>query len=161
MAVRSWLKPATLAVMVAAVGSLAAPVPVQAQDVTVLRGSQPQSAPSIDCSNPYYYQYCQAGDAGNGQNYSPYGYDSGYPYYDSGFPHYGYGSLGVGVGHRFFNRRGFHGGGFNRGFRGIGIQGGFRGGVHGGGFHGGGFHGGGFHGGGFHGGGFHGGSFHR
>lgn len=146
MSVLSWLKPATLATMVVAAGSLVAPAPAQAQNVTVLRGSPPLSSSSIDCSNPYYSQYCQANDAGNNQNYSPYGYDDAYPYYGYGFSDYGYGfPAGVGVGHRFFNRGGFNRGGFHRGFRGAGIRGGFRG----GGFHRGGF-GAGFHGGGGH-----------
>ena len=134
MSVLSWLKPATLAATVIAAGSSLAPSPVQAQDVTVLRGSPPQSSPSIDCSNPYYAQYCQANYAGNNQSYSPYGYDDAYPYYGYGFPDYGYGFLGLGVGHRFFHRGGFRG--FHGGFRTSGFRG-----FHGSGF--GGFHGGG------------------
>ena len=119
MSVLSWLKPATLATTIVAVGSLFAPAPVQAQDVTVLRGSPTQSSPSIDCNNPYYYQYCQASEPGNNQNYSPYDYEDAYPYYGYGFP------VRVGIGHRFSHRGGFHAG-FRR------IHGGF----HGGGFHG-------------------------
>jgi hypothetical protein len=93
--------------------------------------AQAQAYPSVDCNNPYYYQYCQDYDAWNNQYYSPYGYGGAYPYY-------GYG----------FHGGGFHGGGFHGG--------GFRGGD----FRGGGFHGGGSRGGGFHGGG-HGGGGHR
>jgi hypothetical protein len=143
MSVLRWLTPAMLAATVIAAGSLLAPSPVQAQNVTVLQGSPTQPSPSIDCNNPDYYQYCQANDVANNQNYSPYDYEDAYPYYGYGFP------VGVGVGHRFFHRGGFHDG-FRR----------FHGGFHRGGFRGGGFHGGGFHGGGFHGGGFHGGG-HR
>jgi hypothetical protein len=145
MSVSSWLKPATLAATVIVAAGLLASAPVQAQAVTVLRGSPPQSSSPIDCSNPYYDQYCQANDAGNNQNYSSYGYGDDYPYYGYGFP------VGFGDGRGFFRRGGFHGG-FHRG--------GFHGGFHRGGFHGG-FHRGGFHGGGFHGGGFQGGGGHR
>ena len=126
MSILSWLKPAALAVTVIVGGSLLASPPVHAQAVTVLRGSPPQPSSPVDCSNPYYYQNCQANDAGNNQNYSSYGYGDDYPYYGYGFP------IGLGVGRGFFHRGGFHGG-FHRG------------GFHGGGFHGGGFHGGGGH----------------
>jgi hypothetical protein len=147
MSVFSWLKPATLATTVIVAGSLLASAPVQAQAVTVLRGSPPQPSSPIDCSNPYYSQYCQVNNAGNDQNYSSYGYGDDYPYYGYGFP------VGLGAGRGFFHRGGFHGG-FHGGFR-------HRFFFHRGGFRGGGFHGGGFHGGGFHGGGFHGGGGHR
>jgi hypothetical protein len=141
VSVRSWLKPAMLAAMVVAAGSLLAPAPVQAQEVTVLRGSQPRPSP------PYPSIYDNGQDNQSG-NYSPSSYDDAYPYYGDGFP------LGVGDG------RGFRGGS-HRGFRGGFHRGGFHAGFHGGGFHGGGFHGGGFRGGGFSGGGFHGGGGHR
>jgi hypothetical protein len=136
VSVRSWLKPAVLVAMVVAAGSLWAPAPVEAQEVTVLRGSPPRPSPPY----PPIYDNSQDNQSGN---YSPSSYDDGYPYYGDGFP------AGVGDG------RGFRGG-FHRGFRG-GLHAGF----HGRGFHGGGFHGGGFHGGGFSGGGFHGGGGHR
>jgi hypothetical protein len=139
----SWLRPATLAAMVVAAGSFLSPVPVRAQDVTVLRGSPSrpslsQPYASIDCSTPDYYQYCQDDQS---SNYTPDSYGDDYPYYGDGFP--------VGGGGRRFSHRaslpgGFHGGGFQ-----------------GGGFQGGGFHAGGFSGGGFSGGGFHGGGGHR
>src|SRR5260221_1990047 len=127
MSVFSWLKPATLASTVIVAGSLLASAPDQAQAVTVLRGSPPQPSSPIDCSNPYYYQYCQVNNAGNDQNYSSYGYGDDYPYYGYGFP------VGFGDGRGFFRRGGFHGG-FHRG--------GFRRGFF---FHLGGFHGGGVH----------------
>jgi hypothetical protein len=134
MSVRSRLKPAMLAAMVAAAGSLSALAPVQAQEVTVLRGSPPRPSP------PYPSIYDNSQD-NQSSNYSPSGYDDTYPYYGDGFP------LGVDDGRGF--HRGFRRGGlFHRGFRG-GLHAGFRG----GGFHGGGVHGGGFSGGGFHGGG--------
>jgi hypothetical protein len=143
------LRRTVLAATVLVTAALAAAMqPAQAQDTTVLRGSPPTPASSVDCSNPYYYQYCQDYAAWQDQNYplSSYGqnyvpdiYGDTYPYYGYGFP------VGVGVGLGFVHHRGFEGGG----------------GFHGGGFHGGGFHGGGFHGGGFHGGGFHGGGGHR
>src|SRR5580704_8099284 len=123
--------------MVVAAGSLLAPAPVQAQEVTVLRGSPPRPSP------PYPPIYDNGQDNQSG-NYSPSSYDDAYPYYGDGFP------LGVGDGRGF--RGGVHGG-FHRG--------GFHAGFHGGGFHGGGFRGGGFRGGGFSGGGFHGGGGHR
>ena len=93
MFVFSWLKPATLAAMVIVAAGLLASAPVQAQAVTVLRGSPPQSSSPIDCSNPYYDQYCQANDAGNNQNYSSYGYGDDYPYYGYGYPYTYYGSV--------------------------------------------------------------------
>lgn len=140
MSVLRWLKPAMLAATVVAAGSLSAAAVAQAQDVTVLRGSparpsQPYSA--IDCSNPYYAQYCQDNQS---TGYSPLGYNDDYPYYWGDFP------FGFGDG------RGFHRG-FPANFR--------RGGFHRGGFHPGRFSRGGFHAGGFHAGGFHGGGGHR
>jgi hypothetical protein len=143
-----WLRPATLAATIVAAGSVLAPAPVQAQDVTVLRGSPSRPSPSrpyasVDCNNPDYYQYCQDNQS---SNYTPYSYGNDYPYYGDDFA--------VGVGRRRFSHRGgFHGGGFHAG----GLHGG---GLHGGGFQGGGFQGGGFQGGGFQGGGFQGGGFH-
>jgi hypothetical protein len=155
MSVRSRLKPAMLAAMVAAAGSLSALAPVQAQEVTVLRGSPPRPLPPS-----VVYDNSQDNQSGN---YSPSSYDDAYPYYGDGFP------VGIGDGRGFHG--GFHRGGlFHRGFRGGFHRGGlfhrgFRGGFHRGGFHagfhGGGFRGGGFHGGGFSGGGFHGGGGHR
>jgi hypothetical protein len=127
MSVLSWLKPTTLAATVVVAGSLLASASVQAQDVTVLRGTSSQPPASIDCNNPYYAQYCQTYDAWYNQYYSPDSYGDAYPYYGYGLP------VGVGVGRGFFH----HGGGFH-------------GGVHGGAFHGGDFHGGGGHGGGGH-----------
>jgi hypothetical protein len=179
MSVLRWSKPAALAATIVVAGSLLAPAPVQAQTVTVLRGSPPQSSSSIDCSNPYNYEYCRTSDASSNQYYSPYGYgasssiDCSNPYnyqycqtsdassnqyyspygYGDDFPYYGYGfPVGLGFGRDFFHHGRFHGG-FHRG----GFHNGF---VHRGGFRGGGFHGG-FHGGGFSGGGFHGGGGHR
>jgi len=148
MSALSWLKPATLAATVVAAGSLLAPAPVQAQEVTVLRGSpSPPSAP---------YSSNQDNNQDNqSSTYSPSSYDDNYPYYGDDFP-LGVGDLGRGFHRGDFLHRGFHGGlrrgGFiHRGFRTAGLRAGF----HGAGFHGGGFHGGGFHGGGFHGGGGH------
>jgi hypothetical protein len=129
MSVRSRLKPAMLAAMVAAAGSLSALAPVQAQEVTVLRGSPPRPLPPS-----VVYDNSQDNQSGN---YSPSSYDDAYPYYGDGFP------VGIGDG------RGFHGL-FHRGFRGGFHRGGFHAGFHGGGFRGGGFSGGGFHGGGGH-----------
>ena len=134
MSALSWLKPTTLAATVVVAGTLLVAAPVQAQDVTVLRGSPaPQPAATVDCNDPYYAnnpdyaQYCQAYEAWLNQ------------YYGDAYPYYGYGvPVGIGLGFGFFH----HGGNFHDGF-------------HGGGFHGGGFHGGGFHGGGGHGGGGH------
>jgi hypothetical protein len=127
MSILSWLRPITLAATVVVGSGLLAPV--QAQDVTVLRGTPPQPAPTIDCNNPYYAQYCQAYDAWYSQYYSANDYGDAYPYYGYGLP------VGVGLGFGFSHRGNFHGG--------------FHGGLHGGSFHGGGFHGGG-HGGGGH-----------
>jgi hypothetical protein len=129
---RSWLKPATLAATVVAAGTLLAPAPVQAQEVTVLRGS-----PSLP-SPPY-----PSNQDNQSSNYSPSSYDDNYPYYGDDFP------LGVGDG-RGFRRGDF----FHRGFRGGFLHRGFHAGFHGGGFHAG-FHGRGFSGGGLHGGGGH------
>jgi hypothetical protein len=137
MSVRSRLKPAVLAAMVVVAGSVLAAAPVQAQEVTVLRGSPPRPSP------PYSSIY-DNGQDNQSSNYSPSSYDDAYPYYGDGFP------LGVGDG------RGFHGG-FHRGAL---VHRGFRGGLHAG-FRGGGLRSGGFHGGGFSGGGFHGGGGHR
>ena len=142
MSALSWLKPATIAATVVVAGTLLAAAPVQAQGVTVLRGSPPpQPAASVDCNNPYYSQYCQSYNDwynqyyGQNQNYSASDYGDTYPYYGYGLP------VGVGLGFGFrhdhdgrFHER-FHGGNFHEAF-------------HAGGFHGGGFHGGGFHGGG-------------
>jgi hypothetical protein len=129
MSALSWLKPATIAATVVVAGSLFVTTPVQAQDVTVLRGSPPpQPAASVDCINPYYSQYFQSYNAwysqyyGQNQDYSTYDYGDTYPYYGYGLP------VGVGLG--------FHGGGFHQAFHG----GGFHQAFHGGGFHGGGFH---------------------
>src|SRR3984893_9407434 len=140
----SWLRPTTLAATFIAAGSFLAPLPVHAQDVTVLRGAPSRPSPSqpyasVDCNNPDDYQYCQDNQS---SNYSPPSYGDDYPYYGDGFP------VGGG-GPRFSHRGSFHGG-----FHGGGFQGG---GFSGGGFQGGGFQGGGFHAGGFSGGGFHGG----
>ena len=122
MPVLSWLKPATLAVIVvAAAGSLLAPAPTQAQ-VTVLRGSPLQPYSSVPDNTP----------DNQSSNYSPSGYGDDYSYYGDDFP-LGVGDLGRGFHRGDFTHRGFHGGGF-----------------HGGGFGGGGFGGGGFHGGGGH-----------
>jgi hypothetical protein len=143
MSVLSRLRPAVLAATVVAAASLLALPPVQAQEVTVLRGSPSQPLQP--------YSSVQDNNQDNqSSSYSPSSYDDGYPYYGDDFP------VGVGDGRGF--RGGFHRGDFfHRGFH-AGFHGG---GFHGGGFHGGGFHGGGFHGGGFHGGGFHGGGGHR
>jgi hypothetical protein len=92
MSVLSWLKPTTLAATVVVAGSLLAATSAQAQDVTVLRGTPPQPAASVDCNNPYYAQYCQTYDAWYNQYYSPYNYGDAYPYYEYGLP------VGVGVG---------------------------------------------------------------
>src|ERR1700729_2289608 len=95
----SWLKPATLAATAVVAGALLAATPVQAQDVTILRGSalsQPTAA--VDCNNPDYSQYCQAYESwynqyyGQNQYYSTYDYSDAYPYYGYGFP------VGVGLG---------------------------------------------------------------
>src|ERR1700730_1099837 len=131
MSVLSWLKPATLAVTVVAVGSLLGPAPVQAQ-VTVLRGS-----PSLP--TPPYFSNENNNQDNQSSTYSPSSYDDNYPYYGDDFP-LGVSDLGRGFHRSDFPHRGFRTGGFHAGF-------------HGGGFHGGGFHGGGFGGGGFHGGG--------
>lgn len=131
------LKPATLAVTVVLAGSLLPVMQIQAQEVTILRGSPPsQPAAAIDCNNPYYFQYCQEYDAWASQYYSAPDYADLYPYYDYPY-YYGYGlPAGAAIGFRFAHHHGnFHGG------------------VHGGQFHGGGSHDGGSHGGGFHGGG--------
>jgi hypothetical protein len=135
MSFLSRLKPAMLAATVVATASLLTLPPVQAQEVTVLRGSPAQPLPP--------YSSVQDNNQDNqSSSYSPSSYDDGYPYYGDDFP------AGIGDGRGF--RGGFHRGDFfHRGFRG--------GGFHGGGFHGRGFHAG-FHGGGFHG-GFHGGGF--
>ena len=126
MSLLNWVKPATLAATVVVAGSLLAAAPVQAQDVTVLRGAPPQPAAAVDCNNLYYAQYCQAYNAWYNQYYSAYDYGDTYPYYGYGLP------VGAGLGFGFFHHdRDFHGG-----FRG----GGFHGGFHGGGFHGGGGH---------------------
>ena len=139
---RSWLRPATLAATVVAAGTLLAPAPVQAQEVTVLRGSP--SLPSPPYSSNQDKQF---------SNYSPSSYDDNYPYYGDDFP------LGVGDGGGF--RRGDF---LHRGFRGGFLHRDFHAGFHGGGFHadfrGRGFHAG-FHGRGFSGGGLHGGGGHR
>jgi hypothetical protein len=123
----SWLRPTTLAATVIAAGSFLAPLPVHAQDVTVLRGSPSRPSPSqpyasVDCNNPDDYQYCQDNQS---SNYSPSSYGDDYPYYGDDFP--------VGAGGRRFSRRGgfhgksngtFQGGGFHAGFHGGGFQGG-------------------------------------
>jgi hypothetical protein len=124
--------PATLAATVVAAGSLLAPAPLHAQEVTILRGSAPPREP-----------YAPVQDDNQSSNYSPSGYGDAYPYYGDDLP------LGIGRGfHDRFHRRfnaGFHG----RAFRG-GFHRGFSGAFHGGSFHGGGSSGGGFHGGGGH-----------
>jgi hypothetical protein len=137
MSVLSWLKPATLALIVVA-GSVLAPASVQAQ-VTVLRGSPSQPLqPSVQDNT----------QDNQSSNYSPSIYGDDYPYYGDDFT-WGVGGVG----------RGFHrNGSFDRGFH---RNGSFDRGFHAGGFHGRAFHAGGFHGGGFHGGGFHGGGGHR
>jgi hypothetical protein len=150
MSFSSWL-PATLAATVIAAGSLLVPAPVQAQEVTVLRGS-PSPPSQAYASNQDNNQDNQDNQP---STYSPSSYDDNYPYYGDDFP-LGVGGLGRGFHRGDFIHRGLHGG-FHRGFH-IGFHGG---GFHADGFHGGGFHGGGFHGGGFHGGDFHGGGGHR
>ena len=133
MSVLSWLKPAALAVAVVAAGSLLAPAPVQAQEVTVLRGSLPQPLPPF----PPYSDPQNNSQDDQSANYSASNYDDPYSYYGDygdGFP--------VAAGFGRFLHRGVHARGF--------THGGFRGGLHASGFHGGGFHGGGFHGGGGH-----------
>jgi hypothetical protein len=134
MSVLSWLKPAALAVAVVAAGSLLVPAPVQAQEVTVLRGSLPQPLP------PYSYLQNNSQDD-QSANYSASGYDDPYSYYGDygdGFP------VGAGFGrflHRGVHARGFTHGGFHGGLHASGFRGGgFRGGFHGGGLHGGGGH---------------------
>src|SRR6266550_179728 len=120
---RSWLRPATLAATVVAAGTLLAPAPVQAQEVTVLRGS-----PSLP-SPPY-----PSNQDNQSSNYSPSSYDDNYPYYGDDFP------LGVGDGRGFrrgdFLHHGFRGGirrggflhrDFHAGFRGRGFHAGFHG----------------------------------
>jgi hypothetical protein len=126
MSVLGWLKLATLALTVAATGSLLASAPVHAQ-VTVLRGSPSQALqPSSVQDNTQDNQ---------SSNYSPSGYGDDYPYYGDDFP---WGVDGDG--------RGFHRGSFHRGFNAGFHDGGFHErAVHAGGFHGGGFHGGGGH----------------
>jgi len=124
MSVFNWLRPAALAATIIAASNLLAPAPVQAQGITVLRGSTPQRYSPIDCNNPDYARYCQDNQP---SSYSAYSDENDYPYYGDDFP------LAVGVGHRFVHRGSFH-------------DGRVRGGV----FHGGGFHGVGFHGGGGH-----------
>src|SRR3981189_1806242 len=119
---RSWLRPATLAATVVAAAILLAPAPVQAQEVTVLRGS-----PSLPWP-PY-----SSNQDNQSSNYSPSGYDDNYPYYGDDFP------LGVGDGSGFrrgdFRHRGFHAGfrrgdflhrGFHAGFHGRGFHAGFQ-----------------------------------
>src|SRR3981189_3662883 len=127
---RSWLRPATLAATVVAAGTLLAPAPVQAQEVTVLRGSPSLPSPAYPSNQD-----------NQSSNYSPSGYDDNYPYYGDDFP------LGVGDGSGFrrgdFRHRGFHAGFHGRGFRAGLHGGGFHAGLHGGGFHAG-LHGGGF-----------------
>jgi hypothetical protein len=133
MSALAWLKPATLAATVVAVGCLLAPAPLQAQEVTVLRGSP--SPPS-----PPYFSVPGNNPDNQFSTYSPSGYDDNYPYYGDDFP-LGVGDLGRGFHRGDFRHRGFHAGfrrgGFaHRGFR----TGGLRAGFHGGGFHGGGGH---------------------
>jgi hypothetical protein len=74
MSVLSWLRPAALAVAVVAAGSLSTLAPVQAQEVTVLRGSLPQPLP------PYSYLQNNSPDD-QSANYSASGYDDPYSYY--------------------------------------------------------------------------------
>lgn len=71
MSVLRWFKRATLAATIVVAGSLLAPAPVQAQGTTVLRGSPSQPSSSVDCGNPYNYQYCQAQDTSSNPYYSP------------------------------------------------------------------------------------------
>src|SRR4051794_23361851 len=126
MSIRCCLKSSAIAVLLLVAGSVFASAPVGAQGY-----------PSIDCNNPYYYQYCQqyyawyqAYYSWYQQSHSPYIYDYSYPYYDYGVPI----GVGVGVGLGFGSRHhGFrHGGGFHGGFHG---GGGGHGGGHGGGGH--------------------------
>src|SRR5258707_2035090 len=110
MSALSWLKPATLAAAVVAAGSLLAPAAVQAQEVTVLRGSpSPPSAP---------YSSNQDNNQDNqSSTYSPSSYDDNYPYYGDDFP-LGVGDLGRGFHRGDFLHRGLRRGGFiHRGFR--------------------------------------------
>src|SRR4051812_17768785 len=87
MSTLNWLKPA-----VVVAGAFFATASVQAQDVTVLRGSPPQRTASIDCNDPYYTQYCQAYDAWSNQYYGTNDYGDSYPYYGYGVP------TGIGAG---------------------------------------------------------------
>src|SRR5215472_14765870 len=114
MCVFGYLKSGVVAALV-----ILAAVMWQAQPV------QAQGYPSVDCNNPYYYEYCQQYYSWYDQYYAPYSYAYSYPYY------YGYGvPVAVGLGFGFFhNHHRFHHDGFHHGF-------------HGGGFHGGGGHGG-------------------
>src|SRR5579872_3558787 len=93
----SALKPLKLATLMAAValaGALLPVLPVDAQEVTILRGSRPaEPTPSIDCSNPDYAQYCQGYGSSQEQYPSTPDYTDAYPYFDgagvvSGFVHH-------------------------------------------------------------------------
>jgi hypothetical protein len=116
------LKHLARAAIILAAGLAAAAHPAEAQTPTVLRGSPPTRAPSVDCRNPSYSQYCADDAARLNQSYPAYGYD---PYdaadgYGDAYPYYGYGlPVGVGV------RRGFV---RHQAFRGSAVRGGFHGG---------------------------------
>src|ERR1700726_1060046 len=99
------LRRAALAATVLVPAALAAAMqPAQAQDTTILRGSPPTAASSVDCNNPYYYQYCQDYAAWQNQNYTSYGSDQYYT--PDPYPYYGYGiPVGVGVGLGFVHKR--------------------------------------------------------
>src|SRR3954467_1970933 len=125
MSIRCWLNSVAVPVMLLVAGGLFA-------------SARAQDYPSVDCNNPYYYQYCQqyyawyqAYYSWYQQGYAPYIYDQPYPYYDYGVPV----GVGVGVGLGFgFRHHGFrHGGGFHGGFHRGGGGGGHSGGGHGGG----------------------------
>jgi hypothetical protein len=121
------LKHLARAAIILAAGLAAATQPAQAQTPTVLRGSPPSAARSVDCSNPSYSRYCADDAARLNPSYPAYGYDpsdaadgygDAYPYYGSGLP------VGVGVGRGFVRHRVFRGGVVHGGFRG-GFRGGF------------------------------------
>jgi hypothetical protein len=78
MSIPSSLRCATLAAIISTL-SFVTPASVRAQGY-----------PDADCSDPYYYQYCQ-------YYYALYGYSN--PYYLYGFP------VGAGIGFGFFHHR--------------------------------------------------------
>src|SRR4051812_34712230 len=110
MSIRCWLNSVAVPVMLLVAGGLFA-------------SARAQGYPSVDCNNPYYYQYCQKNYAWcqayfswYQQSNSPYIYDYSYPYYDYGVP-VGVG-IGVGLGLGFRHDGFRHGGGFHGGFHG-------------------------------------------